>query len=129
MYCLDSNIFISMFRGDRDLKSRIDLLNPGEVSTTSISLSELFKGAFHSSNRDSGIDIVKRLAVSYEIFPFDANCALIFAEDFSKLETMGKPTQEKDLMIASIAKSNGLVLVTRNKKHFDNIPDLKVEEW
>ena len=37
-------------------------------------------------------------------------------------------TEESDLMIASIAKANGLVLVTRNKKHFENI-DIKIEVW
>jgi predicted nucleic acid-binding protein len=42
---------------------------------------------------------------------------------------MGKQTQEFDLMIASIAKENNLIVITRNKKHFEDIPDLKVEEW
>ena len=129
MYCLDSNIFIALFRGDKNLKTRIESVNPAEISTTSITLSELFKGAFQASKRDSGIDMIKRLAVSYEIFPFDTGCALIFAEDYAKLGIIGKPTQEKDLMIASVVKQNDLILVTRNKKHFENIPDLKLEEW
>ena len=129
MYCLDSNIFIALFRGDKDLKGRVELLRPDEISTTSIALSELFKGAFQTSNRDSGISIIKRLAASYQVFPFDADCALIFAEDYAKLEMIGKPTQEKDLMISSIAKLNDLTLITRNIKHFINIPDLKIEEW
>jgi len=35
---------------------------------------------------------------------------------------------ESDLMIASIAKNNSLILVTRDKKHFDNL-GIKVEQW
>ena len=37
--------------------------------------------------------------------------------------------QVRDLMISSIAISKDLILVTRNKKHFENIPGLKLEQW
>lgn len=42
-----------------------------------------------------------------------------------KSNTIGDP----DLLIASIALSNKQVLVTRNKKHFERVPELEVEGW
>jgi predicted nucleic acid-binding protein len=32
-------------------------------------------------------------------------------------------------MIASIALSNDLTLVTNNEKHFNRIPNLSIESW
>lgn len=36
---------------------------------------------------------------------------------------------EPDLRIASIALSRGLILVTRNVRHFQCVPELTVENW
>jgi len=36
---------------------------------------------------------------------------------------------EPDLMIASIVKANGVVLVTRDKRHFKGMKGVKVVEW
>jgi predicted nucleic acid-binding protein len=45
------------------------------------------------------------------------------------LEKNGVSVASHDLMIASIALSANLVLVTGNTRHFKRIPDLVVEDW
>lgn len=129
MYCLDANIIISIFRGDKELKKMADSIGPGDVSFTAITLCELFKGAYKAKNREAALSLIYELMRDYRLFPLNAKSAEIFGADFNRLEQAGKQTQVLDLLTASIAKENGLVLVTRNKKHFENIPDLKVEEW
>jgi tRNA(fMet)-specific endonuclease VapC len=39
------------------------------------------------------------------------------------------PVGELELFIASIALANKQTLVTKNKKHFERIPELQVESW
>ena len=34
-----------------------------------------------------------------------------------------------DLLIAATALVHGLTLVTHNTRHFQNVPNLEVEEW
>ena len=36
---------------------------------------------------------------------------------------------EFDLLIGSCAVFNNLVMVTSNVKHFDHIPNIKIEDW
>ena len=129
MYCLDSDIIISVFRGDKKLKKRVDLLKPENIAITTITLCELFRGAYKSKDAKSSLFLVYELLINYKVFSLDAKSSEIFGADYAGLEKKGKQTQALDLMTASIAKSNGLVLVTRNKKHFENIPDLEFEEW
>src|ERR1700679_1231346 len=52
-----------------------------------------------------------------------------YARIRSELERAGKPIGNMDLLIASHAVSQRMVLVTNNLKHFANVPGLTVEVW
>ena len=41
----------------------------------------------------------------------------------------GEPLDDADILIAGIARANGLVLVTNNVQHFSRIRGLEVENW
>ena len=45
------------------------------------------------------------------------------------LSKKGQIVEDFDIMIASIAISNNLTLVTHNTKHFQAIPDLQLTDW
>ena len=58
--------------------------------------------------------------------------AWIQANIRSRLRESGKPIDFQDTQIAAIAVSNGMILVTRNTKHFEPIQavsPLLVENW
>ena len=63
------------------------------------------------------------------ILGFDKESRRVFGELYNNLVKKGKMTQETDLMIAAICIRNNVVLITSNKKHFENISELKVEFW
>lgn len=68
----------------------------------------------------------------YEILPFDAGAASIYSDLFEKLKVAGTPVQKFDLLIASIAISNNLILVSRNINDFKYISEqstLMLENW
>ncbi|HXP39992.1 MAG TPA: type II toxin-antitoxin system VapC family toxin [Candidatus Acidoferrales bacterium] len=52
-----------------------------------------------------------------------------YARIRSELERSGKPIGNMDLLIASHAVSQRMVLVTNNLKQFANVPGLTVEVW
>lgn len=129
MYCLDTNIIIAIFRGDKELSKKISNIQPSDIFFTIITLCELFKGAYKSKQREKSSNLIHDFAGNYGLLGLTLQSCEIFGNDFNNLEKMGKQTQQFDLLTASISKENGLILVTRNRKHFENIPDLKVEEW
>jgi tRNA(fMet)-specific endonuclease VapC len=63
------------------------------------------------------------------VVPFDLECSKIFGTIKSKLRKLGKPTGEMDALIAATAMAHKGILVTGNRKHFENIERLKVEIW
>ena len=65
----------------------------------------------------------------YASLPFDDDAADVYAEIRAQLERAGTPVGANDLLIASIARSNDLVLVTHNISEFERIPGLRVEDW
>lgn len=78
---------------------------------------------------DYSIEYVQK---QYEILSFDASAASIYSDLYERLKSQGTPAQRFDLLIASIAISNNLILVTRNVSDFTEIAEnsnLMIEEW
>ena len=129
MYCLDTDIIISIFRGDSDLKKKLSAINIDEVAFSIITLCELFRGAYKSRDKDRNLFLIYDALRNYRLLSLGIKSAELSGADFNKLEKKGSQTQMFDLLIASIAKENNAIIITRNKKHFENIPDIKFEEW
>ena len=53
----------------------------------------------------------------------------LYGENKALLEDQGRIIGEFDLLIGSCAVFNGLIMVTSNLKHFDHIPDIRLEDW
>jgi tRNA(fMet)-specific endonuclease VapC len=63
------------------------------------------------------------------VLPFDLIAARTFGALKATLERRGTPLAEPDLRIASIVLSRDLILVTRNVRYFQRVPELSVENW
>ena len=75
---------------------------------------------------------IESVQKQFEILPFDASAANIYSDLYERLKTKGAPAQRFDLMIAAIAISNNLILVTRNVSDFADIAknsNLMIENW
>lgn len=132
MHCLDTDIVIAVFRGkDATLRAKLEKLQKAgaEFAITTLTLCELYRGTFLSSMQEKSIGQINSLLGIVDLLEQDKLSCLIFGRDAAFLEKKGMKTQEVDLMIASICKSNNCMLVTRNISDFGRIPDLMVEVW
>jgi tRNA(fMet)-specific endonuclease VapC len=65
----------------------------------------------------------------FEIVGFTKDTARIFGSVVGRLEQEGQAISDIDGLIASVALELGEPLVTRNPKHFDRVPALRVETY
>lgn len=128
-YVLDTDILIYFLNGREEIGKKISSIDPKDLATTIITHTELHYGVQNSTKKKSNLDKINRLFSSLSILPYNEQSSLIFAREKAKLKREGKLIADMDLMIASIAISHKLKLVSNNKKHFGHIPDLELETW
>jgi hypothetical protein len=58
------------------------------------------------------------------ILPFDERAALVWAELMAGGSTAGRPRSALDMIIASVARANGCIVVTGNERHFQKVVDM-----
>ncbi|MBS3080274.1 type II toxin-antitoxin system VapC family toxin [Candidatus Pacearchaeota archaeon] len=128
MYCLDTYIILDIFKGDDALKTKIEKINDAVIFISVITLCELYKGAFAYHDPENKVKEVDEFINSFNLTIMDENSCREFGKGYSKLKKLGKLIPEFDLILASIVKTNNLVLITKDKKHFENL-GIKVEVW
>ena len=65
----------------------------------------------------------------FDVLPFDLAAAEQAAKARAHLERQGTPIGPVDTMIAGIALSQNLTVVTLNTREFERVPGLRVENW
>ena len=128
MILLDTNVVIAFFNGSKAVLERVHS-EIDRIALNTLVVAELDYGAKASQKAEENLEKLYRFVDIVRVVPFDLECAKIFGTIKSKLRKMGKPTGEVDALIAATAMSNKAVLVTGNRKHFENIKGLKVEVW
>ncbi|MFH0876381.1 MAG: PIN domain-containing protein [archaeon] len=127
MYCLDTNIIVDFFRGNAEIVKKVN--ENKNVSTTMLNLCELFKGAYISSFSELQIKQINDFSKEIQILNMSKASCDNFGRIYSYLRKKGALSQDFDLMVAAIAIAENKTLITKNVKHFENIPNLKIEKW
>ena len=100
-----------------------------QLSYSIVSLAELYFGAYNSQYLEKNLLAVEIVRQKLQLLNFDEESAKLFGKIKAKLKQQGNIILDADIMIASIALSNELILVTNNSNHFQRIPHLKLENW
>lgn len=130
MKCLDTDFLIAVLRGNPEAEQKMSQLDSeGRQSTTSINSFELFYGAHRSREKRASVEKVKNLLERLDVLPFESESSQRAGEALAALAAHGEPIDFRDAMIAAVARSNDLPLVSRNREHFSRFRDLKLEPW
>ena len=127
---LDTTAIIDLLRGDKSILKRVESLEKinAPVSTTSISIFELWQGTIDMKD-DKKRNKICTLLESIGSLQFDVQSAKEAGLIYSNLRKSGNIIDPEDCMIAGIVKINKETLLTRNKKYFSRIDQLKVEYY
>jgi tRNA(fMet)-specific endonuclease VapC len=128
-YMLDTNICIYVIKNRPDhLRERFNTLAE-QLCISSVVMGELVYGAEKSARVAENLSVVEQFCARLEVLPFGEKAAAHFGQIRVELERMGKPSGAYDLMIGGHARSEGLILVTNNRREFDRMAGLRVENW
>ena len=117
------------------LRQKLEQFPPDEIHTTIITFEEQMRGwlAFIARVKtpEQQIYAYQKLHQALEayrnttVLDFDENAAKVFQNLKSNKIRIGT----MDLKIASIAIANKAILVSRNLKDFEQVPNLTVQDW
>ena len=127
-YLLDTNICIYAFKGKYGLPERIRAVGFDEFAISEITLAELIFGAYKSNQIRPNREIVDTFAKSTTILPI-IEALDVYGREKTRLQLIGQPISDFDLLIGATAAANGLTVVTRNTREFCRIQNLNVENW
>lgn len=128
MRLLDTDVCVEILRGNEAVIRR-RRETPGVVLTTWVTASELFYGAARSKAPDHNRRLAARFLATLPILGLDAAAAERFGALRASLESEGRRLADFDLLIAAIALSHGAILVTGNRRHFQRVDGLEMEDW
>jgi tRNA(fMet)-specific endonuclease VapC len=126
-YLLDTDTCVFALRHDSGVLRRLKALSPDEVAVTSMTEAELWYGAWQSRDPASSRHSVAAFLEPIVRLPFDSESAERHAE--LRFSLRAHPIGERELVIASVAVTHGITLVTHNRREFTRVTDLALEDW
>ncbi|MBO7597904.1 MAG: PIN domain-containing protein [Bacteroidales bacterium] len=132
-YLLDTNILIEFLNGNDSVVEHIIKEGTRHCCMSVVSLQELYYGAYYAKTIkeeyfDKEIKRINKLLNRFEVvsLPSEADG---YGQIKATLRKAGRIADEFDMLIGGQALFNNLIVVTDNIKHFELMPDIKVENW
>ena len=127
------------FMLDTDISSYIIKLRPAALAAkfqkhadslcvSVMTAAELRFGA-EKAGRPQLVELVEAFLERLSILDWTEGVCTHYAKIRAALDRTGRPIGNMDLLIASHAVSQRMVLVTNNLEHFTHVPGLRAEVW
>jgi len=127
-FLIDTDTCSAHLRGDGRVSSRF-LQYTGRLYLSMITRGELLCWTLRRNSSERYHEGLQQFLFDVKCLPIDESVADRFGEVRAGLLDAGQPIAPFDVMIAATALVHGLAVVTHNRKHFDPIPGLLVEDW
>lgn len=131
MVCLETTFIVDLLRGKKETKELAEFLDSSSEAKiiASPSIMEVISGAILNPKMKDEKERVIKFLSSFVILGLDKESSILAGEIEADLIKKGQIIEIEDIMIGAIAKVNNETLLTRNKKHFERIPGLKIESY
>jgi toxin FitB len=137
MFVLDTNILSAMMslRPSPEVAAWVDGQPEDILFTTSISQAEILSGLAIMPDGRRRRDLEAAAAAMFSedfegrVLPFDMEAATAYADIFAARRRGGRSTATLNLMIASVARSHGASVVTRDTSGFEDCGLALINPW
>jgi tRNA(fMet)-specific endonuclease VapC len=130
IYLLDTNVCIRLLNQKHPaILQHFRRHRPADIALCSVVKAELLYGARRSQRVDANLQLLNAFFAPLQSLPFDDACAEHYGEIHADLLSLGKPIGPNDTLIAAIARTHDLTLVTHNTEEFSRVAGLRIEDW
>ena len=131
-YLLDTNVLSELLRKKPETKvaRALNILPANSIYTSSICVMELRRGARrHPQTEGLWDQISSTVLPRVQVIGFDEQEAVLAGDITADLMEQGDLIGTEDIQIAATAIAHGLVVSTRNTRHFERVDALKSVSW
>ena len=134
-WLLDTDHVTLLGQGHQQLQQRIATTAPDEVAVSPMTIEEVYRGRLAYLARSlppaQRVQGYANLVLSIRFFePFPIVPYALTSEDkFQRLRGLRIRIGTMDLRIAATALAHNLIVLTRNRRDFGQVPNLTIEDW
>lgn len=127
---LDTDILSELFKGRELVKDRAAeyIREHSRLTISHITKYEILKG-LKAKKAQKQIDAFIKFCMCNNVLPISDDAIMKAADIYASLKEQGELISDGDILVAAIAITHNLVLITNNTNHFPRIKDLKLENW
>jgi tRNA(fMet)-specific endonuclease VapC len=126
-YLVDTDWAIDYLNGHDRTRKRLEEVGQYGLAFSVISLAEVYEGIYYSRDPEGNKQALLDFLEDVTLISIGEEISQLFGKERGRLRAIGKMTSDFDLLIGITARRYGLVLLTNNRKHFENIEGLQVE--
>lgn len=124
-YLVDSDWVAEYLKGRKEATELLTSLGREGLAISLITFGEIYEGIYYGPDPKSHEAGFRRFLKWVEVLPLNRQIMKRFARIRGQLRRQGQLIGDPDILIAATTLHYGLVLVTRNRKDFQRIPNLK----
>ena len=125
-YLVDTDWVIDGLSGRRETLTFLEERRDEGLGVSIVTLGELYEGAYGSPDPEPHIASVEQFLRLFTVLPLSDASMQHFGRLRALLRQQGNLIPDFDLLIAATALEHDIVLLTRNRRHFERIPEIQL---
>lgn len=129
-YLLDTSTLSDVGKNHAAVAARVFSLAPDLIAVSTITIMEVEYGLSLNPTKAMKVrETLTPLLNSVHVLPFSEADARNAGTVRALLRKTGKTIGAYDVLLAGVALARDLIFVTSNTREFEQVPDLKLENW
>lgn len=125
-YLIDSDWVADWLAGKLHATRLITNLSGQGIAISLITFGEIYEGIYYARDPSAAEAGFQQFLREVEVRPLSRRIMRRFARIRGELRRLGQLIPDPDILIAATALQHDLILLTRNVKDFQRIPDLRL---
>jgi len=127
-YLVDSDYVADYLKGRPTATDLLGVLFQDGMAMSIITFAEVYEGIYYGYNRTHYTKIFHHFLKGVSVLGITRSIAKQYARMRGELGRKGQLIDQPDLFIAATATHHNLILVTRNLKDYQRIPNLNIHQ-